>query len=151
MSREGALRAGAKGRGTEANRRVTRIIRTLLGKVRLLCLQSQTSLGVSGHKRGDSTPAVQRRAEPSRRVAPPGLFTTSRGTFHLVGVRALRHPSCEGIPDDLAARKCAAVLSIPVRGTLGIIVLAKQAGHLPEVVSVLDRIRQAGLSSGPEV
>ena len=36
------------------------------------------------------------------------------------------HPGCEAIIDDLAARRCAATLGVPVRGTLGIVLLAKK-------------------------
>jgi predicted nucleic acid-binding protein len=46
-----------------------------------------------------------------------------RGESHVL-TWALRHPGCEAILDDLAARKCAAALSIPVRGTLGVLLLA---------------------------
>jgi len=36
------------------------------------------------------------------------------------------HPSTEVIVDDLAARRCAVALGIPVRGTLGLVLTAKQ-------------------------
>ncbi len=39
---------------------------------------------------------------------------------------ALGHSGTEAIIDDLAARKCAAALGIPVRGTLGIVPSAKR-------------------------
>lgn len=58
---------------------------------------------------------------------------------------ALRHPGCEALLDDLAARKCAAALSVPVRGTLGVLLLAKKEGHLAELGPVIMRVQQAGL------
>ena len=36
------------------------------------------------------------------------------------------HPGAEAIIDDLAGRRCAAAFSIPVRGTLGLALIAKQ-------------------------
>jgi hypothetical protein len=73
-----------------------------------------------------------------------------RGEGHVL-TWALRHLGCEAILDDLAARKCAAAFSIPVHGTLGLILLAKGEGHLAEVAPVLGRIQQAGLHISPEV
>jgi predicted nucleic acid-binding protein len=64
---------------------------------------------------------------------------------------AFRHPGFEVILDDLAARKCAAALSIPIRGTLGIHLLANKEGHLGMVEPVLLRIQQAGLYISPDV
>ena len=64
---------------------------------------------------------------------------------------AFRRPGFEAILDDLAARKCAAALSIPVRGTLGILLLAKREGHLTTMGPVLERIQQAGLHISPDV
>ena len=37
---------------------------------------------------------------------------------------------CEAVLDDRAARTCAAALDIPVRGTLGILLLAKRKGNM---------------------
>ncbi|WP_008315622.1 DUF3368 domain-containing protein [Leptolyngbya sp. PCC 6406] len=45
---------------------------------------------------------------------------------------AYTHPGTEAIVDDLAARKCAAALEIPVRGTLGLVLVAKQRGKISE-------------------
>lgn len=55
------------------------------------------------------------------------------------------HPSCEAIVDDLAARRCAATLGIPVRGTLGLVLLAKKRGRIPLARPVLEALRQAGM------
>ena len=51
----------------------------------------------------------------------------------------------EAIIDDLAGRKCAASLSIPVRGTLGIVLAAKHRGHIPRARPVIEDMMQAGL------
>ncbi len=51
----------------------------------------------------------------------------------------------EAIVDDLAGRKCAASLNIPVRGTLGIVLVAKQRGVIPEARPVIEDMMKAGL------
>jgi predicted nucleic acid-binding protein len=51
--------------------------------------------------------------------------------------------------DDRAARNCAAALHIPVRGTLGIILLAKREGLIPHAKPVFDELLQAGLRIDP--
>ncbi|HWQ35384.1 MAG TPA: DUF3368 domain-containing protein [Blastocatellia bacterium] len=58
---------------------------------------------------------------------------------------AVSHPGTEVILDDLAARRCAATLSIPVRGTLGLVLIAKQRGLIPAARPVLRQLRQAGM------
>ena len=63
------------------------------------------------------------------------------------GVLALahQHPGIDAILDDLAGRKCAASLGIPVRGTLGIVLVAKQRGLIPQARPVLEDMMQAGM------
>jgi len=51
------------------------------------------------------------------------------------------HPGTEGIVDDLAARRCAASLGIPLRGTLGLVLIAKQQGKIPSARLVLEQLR----------
>lgn len=48
------------------------------------------------------------------------------------------------ILDDAAARKCARSLSLPVKGTFAIILLAKQRGLVPSAVDVLGALRATG-------
>ncbi len=57
----------------------------------------------------------------------------------------LEHPGTEAIIDDLAGRKCAASLSIPVRGTLGIVLAAKQRGVIPKARPIIEDMMAAGL------
>lgn len=59
--------------------------------------------------------------------------------------RAHDERGLEAIVDDRAARRCAAALGIPVRGTLSILLLAKRRGFLPAVSPVLDAVVVAGL------
>jgi predicted nucleic acid-binding protein len=49
------------------------------------------------------------------------------------------------IPDDRDARRCAQALGIGVRGTLGLVILAKQIGSIPSARSVVEQLRQVGL------
>jgi predicted nucleic acid-binding protein len=58
---------------------------------------------------------------------------------------ARAHPGSVAVLDDLAARRCAVRLGIPTRGTVGILLLAKQLGAIPSVGPVLTRLRQTGM------
>jgi predicted nucleic acid-binding protein len=58
---------------------------------------------------------------------------------------AYANPGTEAIIDDLAARRCAAALGIPVRGTLGLVLIAKQRGRISSARVVLEQLRQAGM------
>jgi len=55
------------------------------------------------------------------------------------------HPGSHAILDDLAARRCASAFGIPVRGTLGLALIAKQRGHIPSARRVLEQLRQGGM------
>ncbi len=58
---------------------------------------------------------------------------------------ALTDPDCEAILDDRDARRCGQTLKIGVRGTLGLVILAKQIGSLPSARPVVEHLRQVGL------
>lgn len=64
---------------------------------------------------------------------------------------AYLNPGYEAILDDRLARNCAASLGIPVRGTVGVILLAKQEGLLSEVKPLLSRLMESGFRIGPEL
>ena len=49
------------------------------------------------------------------------------------------------ILDDLAARRCAAIHQIPVRGTLGLVLVAKRRGVISSARSTLDELRRVGM------
>jgi predicted nucleic acid-binding protein len=57
---------------------------------------------------------------------------------------AIEH-GIEAIIDDLHGRKCAASLNISVRGTLGIVLVAKQRGIIPAARPVIEDMMKAGL------
>lgn len=54
-------------------------------------------------------------------------------------------PGTEAVIDDLAARKCAASLNIPVRGSLGIVLIARKRGLIPKARPVIEDMVAAGL------
>jgi predicted nucleic acid-binding protein len=58
---------------------------------------------------------------------------------------AYSHPGTIAIMDDLAARHCANSLGIPVRGTLGLILIAKRRGIIAEARALLERLRASGM------
>jgi len=64
---------------------------------------------------------------------------------------AHQHRGFEAILDDRAARKCATVERIPVRGTLGVIIAAKVRGLIPSARAVCESIVNAGLRVHPNV
>lgn len=57
----------------------------------------------------------------------------------------LAHTGTEAILDDLAGRRCAAALGIPVRGTLGLVLLGKGRGRFPAARPILESMRLAGM------
>jgi predicted nucleic acid-binding protein len=58
---------------------------------------------------------------------------------------ASEHSGTEVVIDDLAGRKCAASLNVPVRGTLGIVLIAKKRGLIPKARPVIEDMMIAGL------
>ncbi len=58
---------------------------------------------------------------------------------------AYQHPGTTAVLDDLAARRCARSLAIPARGTLGLVLAAKERRLIPAARPVLEQLRQAGM------
>ena len=59
--------------------------------------------------------------------------------------RAYAHPGTEAIVDGLSARRCATTLDIPIRGTLGLVLMAKQKGLVSAAGPILEKFRQSGM------
>lgn len=57
---------------------------------------------------------------------------------------ALANPGCVAIVDDKIARKCARSFSISLKGTLGVILLARQQGVVPSATDLLRQLRRIG-------
>jgi predicted nucleic acid-binding protein len=62
-----------------------------------------------------------------------------------------RHPGYEAIIDDGTARKCALAMGIPVRGTLGILLLAKKEGHISRIAPIFNELIRLGFRINPKV
>ena len=58
---------------------------------------------------------------------------------------ALAHAGSEASLDDLQARRCAAAHRLPVRGTLGLVLVAKQRGLVPAARPLPETLRPAGM------
>ena len=58
---------------------------------------------------------------------------------------ALANAGYETVLDDLEARKCAATFNIPLRGTVGIILLAKKKNVIPAAKPLIEALKGAGL------
>lgn len=64
---------------------------------------------------------------------------------------AYEEPEREVIIDDRAGRRCATSLEISVRGTLGVVLLAKQEGRIERARPVVEELRQMGMYLSDEV
>ena len=58
---------------------------------------------------------------------------------------AMANPGSEIVVDDLQARRCARSLGVPVRGTLGLVLLARKRGVIPAARPVLEKMRSKGM------
>lgn len=58
---------------------------------------------------------------------------------------ALANPGTTAVVDDAEARRCAATLGLRVRGTLGLVLAAKNEGRIGAARPVLERLREVGL------
>jgi predicted nucleic acid-binding protein len=63
---------------------------------------------------------------------------------------ALERPDARVLLDDRLARRVAEGLNIPLTGTLGVLLLAKNAGHLPAVGPIVDRRDALGFRLDPQ-
>jgi len=82
---------------------------------------------------------------------PPGSIPTillAWGLGHgetVVLAVALERQPCAAVLDDAGARTCARSLGVPLIGTLGIVVRAKERGLIPSAVEVVRALRVSGL------
>lgn len=90
-------------------------------------------------------------SEPPVVNAPPLIYLAHGPGETAVLSWAQAHPCCLAIVDDLAARRCAEALGIPIIGTLGLVLRAKRKEYLPAARPVLEELRQAGMYLGDRV
>jgi predicted nucleic acid-binding protein len=64
---------------------------------------------------------------------------------------SLAHPGSVAIVDDLAARRCAEVLGIPLIGTLGLVLKAKRKGLLAAARPATEKLLAAGMYLSPKI
>jgi predicted nucleic acid-binding protein len=101
--------------------------------------------------RGASDPAVSSVAAASWiQVVPDPIIPPQVGVWGLdagesaVLALAFEQQGSQAVLDDLAARRCAGSLGIAVQGTLGLLLVAKRSGLIPEVRPLIDTLRRAG-------
>lgn len=58
---------------------------------------------------------------------------------------AMRRPGSRAVIDDLAGRKCAVSLGVPVAGTLGIVLLARRRGLIGAARPVMEDLVAGGM------
>ena len=71
-------------------------------------------------------------------------WTLDAGESAVLAV-ALEQENSQAILDDLAARRCARALNLPLQGTLGLILVARELGMIQTVRPVIDTLRQTGM------
>jgi predicted nucleic acid-binding protein len=64
---------------------------------------------------------------------------------------ARQQSESEAVLDDRAARNCVVALNIPIRGTLGVLLLAKREGILERVRPAFEALIEAGLHITPDI
>jgi predicted nucleic acid-binding protein len=103
-------------------------------------------------RRGDADETVRgmREREWLRIVAsppiPPSIERWDLGPGEsAVLAWCLAHGRSEAIIDDQAGRRCAQTHGIPVRGVLGLILLAKKEGSIEAARPVLESMRRTGM------
>lgn len=103
-------------------------------------------------RRGAADPTVQvlektpwlQEMEPGPDSPRVALWALGPGETSVLSW-ALSHPGCLAVLDDLAGRRCAEALDIPLIGTLGLVLRAKSRGDLPAARPVVEKLREAGM------
>jgi len=79
--------------------------------------------------------------EPSPTVM---AWDLDRGESAVIAYAAA-NPNTVAIIDDLAGRRCARALGLPLRGTLGLVLRAKRQGEVESARDTLAKLRKAGM------
>jgi predicted nucleic acid-binding protein len=74
----------------------------------------------------------------------PAIVDLGPGEAEVIAL-GLEHPGSLLVLDDLLARKVAALNHLTFTGTLGVLLKAKQGGHLKEIHPLIEALRVAGL------
>jgi predicted nucleic acid-binding protein len=79
-------------------------------------------------------------------ATPPSVLAWDLGSGESAVLSwALAHRPARAIIDDLSGRRCAEAHGIPLRGTLGIVLLAKVRRQIPSARAMLAELRKAGM------
>jgi predicted nucleic acid-binding protein len=97
------------------------------------------------------------RRSPSLRVEGPipispllAAWDLGKGESSVISL-TLNQAGAVAVLDDLQARRCALAHGIQMTGTLGLVLLAKKRGIIPEVREALHLITAAGLYISPGI
>ncbi len=86
---------------------------------------------------------VEVRAVKSQALIP-AIVDLGPGEAEVIAL-GLEHPGSLLILDDLLARRIAALNSLTYTGTVGVLIKAKQGGHLGAIRPVIEGLRTSGL------
>ena len=85
------------------------------------------------------------RVEADVSVSPDvAAWSLGRGESQVIALTGVV-PGSRAVLDDLAARRCAQSLGLPVIGTLGVVLRAKRKGMTPAARPVIEDLRRVGL------
>ncbi len=85
------------------------------------------------------------RVAPSARIpAAVQAWDLGAGESAVLAL-ALDDRDCEVILDDRDAKRCAQTLGISARGTLGLVLLSKQLGEVPQARPLVEQLKHNGL------
>jgi predicted nucleic acid-binding protein len=111
-----------------------------------------SSVAIEIRRRGPTDPTVLAMSHASWLTMipdppiPPAILSWDLGMGEsAVLAWAYANPGTEAICDDLAARRCATTLGIPVRGTVALVLGAKQRGRIDKARPVLENLVRAGM------
>jgi predicted nucleic acid-binding protein len=99
---------------------------------------------IEAHGMSDAVAVAVRSTAWLRVVPTPAIpdrvssWSLGAGESAVLAV-ALETPDCEAILDDRAARRCARVLGLPSRGSVGLVLAGKAAGAIPSAPSTPSR------------
>lgn len=126
------------------------LLPTLFGEV--VVPQSVVNELAEGRRLGVSLPIPEQlpwvSIVASQSAALPLAWDLGAGEREMLAL-ALTIAGALAISDDRLARKAAKFLGIPLIGTLGLLLKAKQRGHVPEIRPILDQFQALGFFLDP--
>ncbi len=113
-----------------------------------ICVPQAVVAEIEGGPQDDPARRVLSQDQFARVVVPPPSseilgWDLGRGETEVLTF-ALANPGWVAILDDAAARRCARSFAISTKGTLAVVLLAKQRGLISSAASVLRQLREGG-------